>query len=191
MNEQKERLTIRIADHVYYTKGKYTETLPAECETADVRNILQRLADHEDAFSVNEQKKQELKAEIESLRSQLTDKEKMKNLLLDYQKENGLIMKRLIDAEQERDALREESEKFITIAEQQGREMIRLKELVNRGIALREANTAMRKLLIEFAKPGNWGIEVNTYTKEWIGEGVPMEMATSILISTRERRNPS
>lgn len=43
-----ERLTKRIGDHVYYTKGQYEETLPAECTPSDVRNILNRVADYED-----------------------------------------------------------------------------------------------------------------------------------------------
>lgn len=43
-----ERLTKRIAGNVYYTNGKYDETIPAECEPHDVRKILQALADYED-----------------------------------------------------------------------------------------------------------------------------------------------
>lgn len=43
-----ERFTMRIADKVYFTKGKYEETIPAECESWDVREILKRLADYED-----------------------------------------------------------------------------------------------------------------------------------------------
>jgi hypothetical protein len=43
-----DRLTKRIGEHVYYTKGKYEETIPAECESWDVRTILQRLAEYED-----------------------------------------------------------------------------------------------------------------------------------------------
>lgn len=43
-----ERLTKRIDRSVYYTKGKYEETLPSECEIRDVRNILYRLAAYED-----------------------------------------------------------------------------------------------------------------------------------------------
>jgi NTP pyrophosphatase (non-canonical NTP hydrolase) len=43
-----ERFTMRIADNVYYTKGKYKETIPAECESWDVREIMKRLADYED-----------------------------------------------------------------------------------------------------------------------------------------------
>lgn len=43
-----KRLTKRIGEHVYYTKGKYDETIPAECEPHDVRKILQALADYED-----------------------------------------------------------------------------------------------------------------------------------------------
>lgn len=42
------RLTKRMGSHVYYTQGAYEETIPAECETADVRAILSRLADYED-----------------------------------------------------------------------------------------------------------------------------------------------
>ena len=44
-----DRLTKRILEHVYYTKGKYKETLPSECETSDVRAILRHLAEIEDA----------------------------------------------------------------------------------------------------------------------------------------------
>lgn len=43
-----ERLTKRIGAFVYYKKGKYEETLPAECETQDVRDILSCLAAYED-----------------------------------------------------------------------------------------------------------------------------------------------
>lgn len=43
-----ERFTMRITDNVYYTKGKYEQTIPAECESWDVREILKRLADYED-----------------------------------------------------------------------------------------------------------------------------------------------
>ena len=43
-----ERLTKRIRENVYYTKGKYEETLAAECTGSDVRTILNRLADYED-----------------------------------------------------------------------------------------------------------------------------------------------
>lgn len=43
-----ERLTKRIGAFVYYTKGKYEDTIPAECETQDVRNILSCLAAYED-----------------------------------------------------------------------------------------------------------------------------------------------
>ena len=43
-----ERLTKRIGENVYFTQGKYESTLPAECETQDVRNILHRLAAYED-----------------------------------------------------------------------------------------------------------------------------------------------
>lgn len=43
-----ERLTKRIGGNVYYTNGKYDETIPAECEPHDVRKILQALADYED-----------------------------------------------------------------------------------------------------------------------------------------------
>lgn len=43
-----ERLTKRIGEHVYYTKGIYEDTIPSECESWDVRNILNRLAEYED-----------------------------------------------------------------------------------------------------------------------------------------------
>lgn len=43
-----ERLTKRIEDHVYYTKGKYEETLSVEMETKDVRKVLKKLAYYED-----------------------------------------------------------------------------------------------------------------------------------------------
>lgn len=44
-----ERLTKRIGDYVYFTKGAYSETLPAEMTTSDVRQVLSRLASYEDA----------------------------------------------------------------------------------------------------------------------------------------------
>ncbi len=43
-----DRLTKRIKDSVYYTKGEYQETLPAECNSSDVRAILNCLAAYED-----------------------------------------------------------------------------------------------------------------------------------------------
>ena len=43
-----ERLTKRIASHVYYTQGKYEETIPAEMETNDIRSVLKKLAEYED-----------------------------------------------------------------------------------------------------------------------------------------------
>lgn len=43
-----ERLTKRIDQHVYYAKGEYTETLPAEMNTEDTRKVLERLAAYED-----------------------------------------------------------------------------------------------------------------------------------------------
>lgn len=58
-----ERLTVEIAGHVYYTKGKYPETIPAECESDDVRNILTRLAKYEDIDMTPE--------EIKAMRDQL------------------------------------------------------------------------------------------------------------------------
>lgn len=42
------RLTKRIGASVYYKLGKYPETIPAECETTDVRTILKSLAIYED-----------------------------------------------------------------------------------------------------------------------------------------------
>ena len=38
-----ERLTKRIEDHVYYTQGKYKETLSVEMEPKDVRKVLKNL----------------------------------------------------------------------------------------------------------------------------------------------------
>lgn len=43
-----DRFTKRINEMVYYTKGRFSETIPAECEGWDVRQILKRLADYED-----------------------------------------------------------------------------------------------------------------------------------------------
>ena len=43
-----ERLTKRIEQYVYYTQGKYEETLPVEMETNDIRSVLKKLADYED-----------------------------------------------------------------------------------------------------------------------------------------------
>lgn len=51
LEKENERLTVRIHDKVYYTKGAYKETIPAECTTQDVREILKRLADYEDKFN--------------------------------------------------------------------------------------------------------------------------------------------
>lgn len=65
-----ERLTTRIAGHVYYTKGKYEETVPAECETGDVRAILQRLADFEDT-DLTPEKIIGLASEVKRLERQL------------------------------------------------------------------------------------------------------------------------
>lgn len=44
-----ERLTKRIESFVYYTQGKYTDTIPAEMTKADIRNVLSKLAEYEDA----------------------------------------------------------------------------------------------------------------------------------------------
>lgn len=44
-----DRLTKRLGRHVYYTKGTmYRDTVPAECMSWDVREILRALADYED-----------------------------------------------------------------------------------------------------------------------------------------------
>lgn len=43
-----ERLTKRIGQHVYYTQGKYEDTLPVEMETNDIRSVLKKLAEYED-----------------------------------------------------------------------------------------------------------------------------------------------
>jgi hypothetical protein len=43
------RLTKRIQGHVYYTRGRYDETIPAEMDTNDVRRCLERLCDYEEA----------------------------------------------------------------------------------------------------------------------------------------------
>ncbi|QUH21098.1 hypothetical protein [Alkaliphilus sp. B6464] len=44
-----DRLTKRIEDKVYYTKGKYSpETLCAEMETWEIRECMRKLADYED-----------------------------------------------------------------------------------------------------------------------------------------------
>ena len=42
------RLTKRIGEYVYYTQGKYEETLPAEMEPSDIRRCLKRLCDYEE-----------------------------------------------------------------------------------------------------------------------------------------------
>lgn len=42
------RLTKRIQGHVYYTRGRYDATIPAEMDTADVRRCLERLCDYEE-----------------------------------------------------------------------------------------------------------------------------------------------
>lgn len=43
-----KRLTKRIDGNVYYTEGKYKETIPAECESWNLREILKKLADYKD-----------------------------------------------------------------------------------------------------------------------------------------------
>ena len=43
-----ERLTKRIGQHVYYTQGKYEDTLPVEMETNNIRSVLKKLAEYED-----------------------------------------------------------------------------------------------------------------------------------------------
>lgn len=42
------RMTKRIGEYVYFTAGRFPETLPAECESNDVRTILRCLATYED-----------------------------------------------------------------------------------------------------------------------------------------------
>lgn len=49
-----DRLTMRINDSVYYTKGKYKDTIPAEMETQDIRECLKRLAEYEDIGTIAE-----------------------------------------------------------------------------------------------------------------------------------------
>lgn len=44
-----EKYVYRIRDYVYYTKGKYPHTTALECDSADVRNLLNRVADYEDS----------------------------------------------------------------------------------------------------------------------------------------------
>lgn len=44
-----ERLVKRIGEYMYYTQGKYPETIPAEMSRDDIRNVLRKLADYEDA----------------------------------------------------------------------------------------------------------------------------------------------
>lgn len=43
-----KRLTKRIKQYVYYTQGKYEDTLPVEMETNDIRSVLKKLAEYED-----------------------------------------------------------------------------------------------------------------------------------------------
>lgn len=43
-----DRLTIKVNGVVCYANGRYENTIPAECETHDVREILSRLAAIED-----------------------------------------------------------------------------------------------------------------------------------------------
>lgn len=49
------RLTKRIGSQVYYTKGRYAETTPAEMDTKDVRNVLCKLAEYEEAEEKREE----------------------------------------------------------------------------------------------------------------------------------------
>ena len=45
-----ERLTKRIGDSlVVFTQGKYRDTIPAEMDNDDIRMVLKKLADYEDA----------------------------------------------------------------------------------------------------------------------------------------------
>lgn len=59
-----ERYVCRMGDYVYYTKGKYPHTTAMECDSADVRNLLNRVADYEDSgLEPNEIAEIKLKAE--------------------------------------------------------------------------------------------------------------------------------
>lgn len=60
-----DRLTKRIGEHVYYTKGEHDETIPAECESWDVREILKVLAAYEDTGLTPERCAELAKAERE------------------------------------------------------------------------------------------------------------------------------
>lgn len=51
-----ERLTKRIDDSVYYTKGRYKETLCAEMETREIRECMKKLACYEDIGTLDELK---------------------------------------------------------------------------------------------------------------------------------------
>lgn len=73
-----ERLTKKIHGHVYYTKGKFAETIPAECEIKDVRTILRKLAAYEDTGLEPEQIKSLNKGRI-LLVTQIEDDEKIIN----------------------------------------------------------------------------------------------------------------
>src|SRR5690554_5634805 len=54
ISSERNRLTKRLFEHVYYTMGAYSETIPAECTPQDVRAILKHLADYEDIGTLEE-----------------------------------------------------------------------------------------------------------------------------------------
>lgn len=66
-----DRYTARIGDSVYYTKGKQeNKTLPKECDSGDVRVILNRLAQYEDS-GLEPLEIEKLKAKCEAAEEQV------------------------------------------------------------------------------------------------------------------------
>ena len=87
-----EKLTKKIHGHVYYTKGKFAETIPAECEIRDVRTILRKLAAYEDTGLEPEQIKSLNKGRIllvSQLEKQKSENAKLKSQLAECKKAIG------------------------------------------------------------------------------------------------------
>jgi len=74
-----ERFTVRFNDKVFYTKGRYPETIPAECESWDVRNILNKLAEYEDT-GLTPDEINVLKIENEILKAEITQLKEPKKI---------------------------------------------------------------------------------------------------------------
>lgn len=112
--EQREdnRLTKRIINHVYYTMGAYSETLPAECTPQDVRQILKRLADYEDIGTLEEIKT--LLSSEQAWKDKSEDQayliEKLREQESDLKCTAEALESTLLEKEREYDELKEESD---------------------------------------------------------------------------------